>query len=113
MNYADNYKNNAEYAANEPYSTQIGPFGKALTPKKIRYQVSLLTSYKRHHGRFNDDEFVFIIEDTGDRLCKYESYTGDILLFIIGMLGQIGLMLKNRKYHRYIMDNSMLRFDVT
>jgi type I restriction enzyme S subunit len=100
----------AECAADELYSTQIGPFGKALTPKEyISSGVPLLRGINVNHGRFYDDGFVFISEETADRLSKYESHPGDVLLVHKGTLGQIGLMPKNRKYHRYIMGNSMLK----
>lgn len=100
----------AECAADEPYSTQIGPFGKALTPEEYTSSgVPLLRGINVNHGRFYDDGFVFISEKTANRLSKYESYPDDILLVHKGTLGQIGLMPKNRKYHRYIMGNSMLR----
>lgn len=100
----------AECAADEPYSTQIGPFGKALTPEEYTPSgVPLLRGINVNHGRFYDDGFVFISEETADRLSKFESFPGDVLLVHKGTLGQIGIMPKNRKYHRYIMGNSMLR----
>jgi len=100
----------AECASDELYSTQIGPFGKALTPEEYTLSgVPLLRGVNVNHGRFYDDGFVFISEETANRLHKYESYPGDVLLVHKGTLGQIGLMPKNRKYHRYIMGNSMLR----
>lgn len=100
----------AECAADEPYSTQIGPFGKALTPEEYTPSgVPLLRGVNVNHGRFYDDGFVFISEETADRLSKFESFPGDVLLVHKGTLVQIGIMPKNRKYHRYIMGNSMLR----
>ena len=100
----------AECASDEPYSTQIGPFGKALTPKEYTSSgVPLLRGVNVNHGRFYDDGFVFISEETADRLSKFESYPDDVLLVHKGTLGQIGLMPKDRKYPRYIMGNSMLR----
>jgi type I restriction enzyme S subunit len=100
----------AECAFDEPYSTQIGPFGKALTPEEYTTSgVPLLRGVNVNHGRFYDDGFVFISEETADRLSKFESYPEDVLLVHKGTLGQIGLMPKKRKYHRYIMGNSMLR----
>ncbi len=100
----------AECAADELYSTQIGPFGKVLTPKEYTPSgVPLLRGVNVNHGRFYDDGFVFISEETADKLSKFESFPGDVLLVHKGTLGQIGIMPKNRKYHRYIMGNSMLR----
>ncbi|MBK9119791.1 MAG: restriction endonuclease subunit S [Phycisphaerales bacterium] len=100
----------SECAADEPYSTQIGPFGKALTPDAYRPSgVPLLRGVNVNHGRFHDDDFVFISEEDADRLAKFESFPGDVLLVHKGTLGQIGLMPHQRRYPRYIMGNSMLR----
>lgn len=100
----------AECAANEPYSTQIGPFGKALTPDAyVPEGVPLLRGVNVNSGRFHDDDYVFISEVDADRLSKFESFPGDVLLVHKGSLGQIGLMPERRRYPRYIMGNSMLR----
>jgi type I restriction enzyme S subunit len=100
----------AECASNEPYSTQIGPFGKALTPEEYTPTgVPLLRGVNVNHGRFHADGYVFIGEETANRLAKFESFPDDVLLVHKGTLGKIGLMPKERKYKRYIMGNSMLR----
>jgi len=100
----------AECASDEPYSTQIGPFGKALTPEAYKPSgVPLLRGVNVNSGRFHDDDYVFISEEDADRLAKFESFPGDVLLVHKGTLGPIGLMPENRKYARYIMGNSMLR----
>jgi len=100
----------AECASSEPYSTQIGPFGKALMADEYKESgVPVLRGVNVNRGRFHDDDFVFIDDETADRLSKFESYRGDVLLVHKGTLGQIGLMPSKRKYHRYIMGNSMMR----
>jgi type I restriction enzyme S subunit len=100
----------AECAAKVPYATQIGPFGKALTPEAYRPTgIPLLRGVNVNHGRFHDDDFVFIGEEDADRLAKFESFPGDVLLVHKGTLGQIGLMPHRRRFARYIMGNSMLR----
>ena len=100
----------AECASLEPYSTQIGPFGKALMADEYTQSgVPVLRGVNVNFGRFHDDDFVFINEETADRLSKFESFPGDILLVHKGTLGQIGLMPKERRYQRYIMGNSMMR----
>ncbi len=100
----------AECAADEPYATQIGPFGKALMADEyIASGVPVLRGVNVNRGRFHDDDFVFVSEETADRLAKFESFAGDVLLVHKGTLGQIGLMPSRRKYPRYIMGNSMLR----
>lgn len=100
----------AECAAKVPYATQIGPFGKALTPEAYRASGNpLLRGVNVNHGRFHDDDFVFIGDEDADRLAKFESFPGDVLLVHKGTLGQIGLMPHRRRFARYIMGNSMLR----
>ena len=100
----------AECASAEPYSTQIGPFGKALTPEAYKPSgVPLLRGVNVNRGRFHDDDYVFISEADADRLLKFESFPGDVLLVHKGSLGQIGLMPERRRFDRYIMGNSMMR----
>jgi type I restriction enzyme, S subunit len=100
----------AECASPEPYSTQIGPFGKALMADQYTESgVPVLRGVNVNRGRFHDGDFVFIDGATADRLSKFESYPGDVLLVHKGTLGQIGLMPNQRKYSRYIMGNSMMR----
>lgn len=100
----------ADCASQEPYATQIGPFGKALTPDEYTPSgVPLLRGVNVNQGRFHDDDFVFISEETADRMWKYESFPGDVLFVHKGTLGKIGLMPKSRRFNRYIMGNSMLR----
>ncbi len=100
----------AECAAKVPYATQIGPFGKALTPEAYRPSgIPLLRGVNVNHGRFHDDDFVFIGDEDADRLAKFESFPDDVLLVHKGTLGQIGLMPHRRRFARYIMGNSMLR----
>lgn len=100
----------AECASSKPYSTQIGPFGKALMADEYTESgVPVLRGVNVNRGRFHDDDFVFINDETADRLCKFESYPGDVLLVHKGTLGKIGLMPSRRKYPRYIMGNSMMR----
>jgi type I restriction enzyme, S subunit len=100
----------AECASPEPYSTQIGPFGKALMADEYSESgVPVLRGVNVNQGRFHDGDFVFIDAATADRLSKFESYPGDVLLVHKGTLGQIGLMPNQRRYSRYIMGNSMMR----
>jgi type I restriction enzyme S subunit len=100
----------AECAHPEAYSTQIGPFGKALMANQYTDAgVPVLRGVNVNRGRFHDDDFVFVDDVTADRLSKFESFPGDVLLVHKGTLGQIGLMPKRPKYHRYIMGNSMMR----
>jgi type I restriction enzyme S subunit len=99
-----------ECASGEKYSTQIGPFGKALMANEYTPTgVPVLRGVNVNQGRFHDDDFAYIEDETADRLAKYESFPDDVLLCHKGTLGKIGLMPRARKHDRYIMGNSMLR----
>jgi type I restriction enzyme, S subunit len=68
-------------ASTEPYSTQIGSFGKALMADEyVKSGVPVLRGVNVNRGRFHDDDFVFVDKETADRLAKFESYPGDVLL---------------------------------
>ena len=68
-------------ASDAPYSTQIGPFGKALMAEEYTASgIPVLRGVNVNRGRFHDDDFVFIGEETADRLSKYEAHPGDVLL---------------------------------
>ena len=83
----------AECADDEPYATQIGPFGKALTPEAYQPTgVPLLRGVNVNHGRLHDDDFVLVGEADADRLSTFESFPGDVLLVRKGTLGKIGLI---------------------
>ena len=100
----------AECAAPDSYSTQIGPFGKALMASEYTESgVPVLRGTNVNHGRFHDDDFVFVDAATATRLSKYESLPGDVLLVHKGTLGKIGIMPSKPRYDRYIMGNSMMR----
>ncbi len=58
-----------ECAAAEPYSTQIGPFGKALMAEEyVESGVPVLRGVNVNYGRFNDGDFVFVDSAKADRL---------------------------------------------
>lgn len=100
----------ADCAADTPYATQIGPFGKAIMAEDyVSEGVPVLRGANVNHGRFHDDDFVYISEAAAENLAKFESFPGDVLLVHKGTLGQIGLMPEKRRFEKYIMGNSMLR----
>lgn len=101
----------AECAADEPYSTQIGPFGNKI--KSEIYTDSgapVLRGVNVNQGRFHDDDYVFVDEEyAASELVKFEAKANDVLLVHKGSLGQIGIIPEHSKYKRYIMGNSMMK----
>jgi type I restriction enzyme, S subunit len=99
-----------DICADIPYSTQIGPFGKALTPEDYTDSgVPLLRGINVNRGRFFDDGFVFVSEEIADSLEKYVCRAGEVILVHKGTIGQIGIIPEKTKFSRYLMGNSMLR----
>lgn len=102
----------AECAADEPYSTQIGPFGEKL---KAHNYVPLGAPVLRGtnvnpEGRFHDDDFVFI--DPAWAAAEFDKFlceAGDVILCHKGTLGKIGIVPEKSKFARYVMGNSMLK----
>ena len=102
----------AECEANEPYSTQIGPFG-----EKIRAEFYTPSGAPVLRGtnvntnqRFNDADFVFLDQEVADKeFSKFVCEAGDVILCHKGTLGKIGIIPKRSRFNRYIMGNSMMK----
>ena len=100
----------AECAANEPHSTQIGPFGNKIRAETYTpIGIPVLRGVNVNQGRFYDDDFVFISEEAATNLRAFECLPDDVILVHKGTLGKIGIIPHNRKYNSYIMGNSMMR----
>ncbi|MEM7147533.1 MAG: restriction endonuclease subunit S [Verrucomicrobiota bacterium] len=106
------YSTIADCASEEPFSTQIGPFGNKIkaeiyTPKGAPV---LRGTNVNTNSRFNDADFVFIDQDYADS--EFEKFTckaGDVVLCHKGTLGKIGIIPKNSRFETYIMGNSMMK----
>jgi type I restriction enzyme S subunit len=101
-----------ECAANEPYATQIGPFG-----EKIRAEMYTPAGAPILRGtnvntaeRFHDADFVFMDKETSERdFSKFVCEADDVILCHKGTLGRIGIIPKRNRYQKYIMGNSMMK----
>ena len=101
-----------ECASDEPYSTQIGPFG-----NKIRAKIYTPTgapvlrgTQVNTDGRYHDGDYVFVSEEYAEEeLQKFVCEADDIILCHKGTLGKIGIIPRNGKFDRYIMGNSMMK----
>jgi type I restriction enzyme S subunit len=102
----------AECAANEPYSTQIGPFGdkiRAESYTKVGAPV-LRGANVNTSERFHDDGFVFIDSDIAKKdFDKFVCEAGDVILCHKGTLGKIGIIPETNRFGKYIMGNSMMK----
>jgi type I restriction enzyme S subunit len=102
----------AECAANEPYSTQIGPFGEKIRAEIYTQEGApvLRGTNVNPEGRFHDDDFVFINSELADKeFDKFVCEADDVILCHKGTLGKIGIIPKQSRFKRYIMGNSMMK----
>jgi type I restriction enzyme, S subunit len=102
----------ADCAADEPYSTQIGPFGEKIRAESYvsRGAPVLRGTNVNRDGRFYDDDFVFIDEAVAERdFSKFVCEVNDVILCHKGTLGKIGIIPKSTRFKKYIMGNSMMK----
>lgn len=101
-----------ECAADEPYATQIGPFGNKIKASIYTPEGApvLRGTNVNPDGRFHDDDFVFVSHQYAqDELHKFVCEANDVILCHKGTLGKIGIVPKVSRYKRYIMGNSMMK----
>ncbi len=108
------------YDVNEiksPYKKSIisGPFGSNISAKYfvedgipvIRGNNLSLTLTER----FKDDGFVYITEEKANELNTWAKLN-DIVFTAVGTIGQVGIILNNQKFKKYIISNKQLRLTV-
>ena len=106
------YSTIADCASEEPFSTQIGPFGNKIKAEIYTPEGApvLRGTNVNTDSRFNDADFVFIDQDYADS--EFEKFTckaGDVVLCHKGTLGKIGIIPKDSRFETYIMGNSMMK----
>jgi type I restriction enzyme S subunit len=99
-------------AADEPYSTQIGPFGEKIRAENYTTVGApvLRGTNVNPNGRFHDDNFVFIDPDLAEtEFGKFTCEADDVILCHKGTLGKIGIIPRKSRFKKYIMGNSMMK----
>ena len=102
----------ADCAANEPYSTQIGPFGEKIRAETYKTAGApiLRGTNVNTDERFHDDDFVFMDPEVADKeFSKFVCEADDVILCHKGTLGKIGIVPKHSRFKQYIMGNSMMK----
>src|SRR5688572_26654551 len=88
-------------AADEPYATQIGPFGDKLRAEIYTTRgAPVLRGTNVNTGeRFHDDGFVFIDPLLADaEFSKFVCEADDVILCHKGTLGKIGIIPKRSRF---------------
>lgn len=92
-----------------------GPFGSNL--KASYYQESGIPIIRGSNlsvglTEFDESEFVFVGDDTFNRLKRSECVKGDIIFTKKGTLGQTGFIKENSKFSRYLLSSNQMRLRV-
>lgn len=92
-----------------------GPFGSNISAKYfVDKGVAVIRGNNLSldiHKRFKDDGFVFITEAKANELGTWAE-KDDIIFTAVGTIGQVGILLGNEIFTRYIISNKQLRLRV-
>lgn len=92
-----------------------GPFGSNISAKYfVESGVPVIRGNNLSldiHIKFKDDGFVFVSKEKGEELGTWAE-KDDIIFTAVGTIGQVGILLGNEKYSKYIISNKQLRLKV-
>jgi len=92
-----------------------GPFGSNISAKYfVEFGVPVIRGNNLSltlTEKFKDNGFVFITEEKADELNTWAKFN-DIVFTAVGTIGQVGIILENQRFKRYIISNKQLRLTV-
>ena len=97
------------------YGLVDGPFGSNLPASSytvVGVPVVRGSNLSLGTSRFNDSEFVFVSEETAQRLSRSLCRAGDIVFTKKGTLGQTGLVPDNGRYRKYLLSSNQMKLSV-
>ena len=104
-----------EIKSKEKKAIISGPFGSNISSKYfVSNGIPVIRGNNLSLGlgkKFNDDGFVFITEEKANELGTW-AIKDDIVFTAVGTIGQVGILLGNEKYPKYIISNKQLRLRV-
>ncbi|HEY5593314.1 MAG TPA: restriction endonuclease subunit S [Paludibacter sp.] len=104
-----------EIKSKEKKAIISGPFGSNISSQYfVTNGVPVIRGNNLSLGlgkKFNDDGFVFITEEKANELGTW-AVKEDIIFTAVGTIGQVGILLGNEKYEKYIISNKQLRLRV-
>ena len=101
--------------AKMPNGLVDGPFGSNLPASLYtQYGVPVIRGSNLSLGvsRFNNTEFVYVSEETADRLSRSVAVGEDIIFTKKGTLGQTGFIPLNTEYARYLLSSNQMKLSV-
>jgi len=104
-----------DLAAPGDYGFVDGPFGSNLPASSyISIGIPVIRGSNLSLGdrRFNDSDFVYVSEDTADRLRRSCCSPVDIVFTKKGTIGQTGLIPLNGRFERYLLSSNQMKLTV-
>ena len=99
-----------EVSAPSPRSIAMGPFGSNIkTDNFVPSGVPVIRGQNLNAERFNESDFVFLTEEKADELVASNAFPGDLVFTHRGTLGQVGIILRDAKYKRYVVSQSQMK----
>lgn len=104
-----------EIATKDGYGLVDGPFGSNLpsssyTPSGV--PVIRGANLSKSGARFNDSDFVFVSEETANKLERSTCVANDIIFTKKGTLGQTGLIPQDHQFKRFLLSSNQMKLTV-
>ena len=86
------------------------PYGSAITKEDyLPHGVPVVRGINLRKGIFQDDEFVYISEETADKMPGANLAAGDLVLTHRGTIGQVSMIPRHPRYARYVLSTSQVK----
>ncbi|MBB2911254.1 type I restriction enzyme S subunit [Streptosporangium becharense] len=86
------------------------PYGSAITKEDyIPQGIPVVRGVNLSKGVFLDDEFVFISGEKADQIPGANLAPGDLVFTHRGTVGQISMIPRTPRYHRYVLSTSQVK----
>jgi type I restriction enzyme, S subunit len=102
--------------ATKGYGLVGGPFGSNLPAScYVEYGIPVIrgSNLTLGKGRFNSSEFVYVSDETAERLSRSLAYPGDIIFTKKGTLGQTGIIPSGPRFSKYLLSSNQMKLSVS
>jgi len=91
-------------------STAMGPFGSNIkTENYVDFGIPIIRGKNIAHGILNENNFVYLTQKKADELKNSNAHKGDIIIASQGNIGQVGIILENSIFERYVLSQNMMK----
>lgn len=100
-----------ELKSKEKNSISTGPFGSSLKVSEyVPTGIPLIRGKNFKNGFISEDDFVFVSEIKSTQLKTSNVFFNDVLIVTHGNIGNVGIILENSTFQKYVMSANMMKF---